>query len=540
MAHRLRYVLGNLLLAGAYVALGKLGLMLEAVAYFATLVWPPTGLAMAVIVLFGKRFWPGIALGAFAVNAWAGAPLLACTGIALGNTLEAVLGAYLLGRVGFESSFGRLRDVVSFVALAALLSTTISASVGVLSLGWAGAVAPAAWVATGWTWWLGDVLGNLLLAPLLLTWGTRDRAPDRPRRWAELLAIFTLLVALSVFIFWGWPRGPAGFRMPHFLFPVLIWATLRFGQRGATTTTFLASAIGIAGTLHGSGPFPGGTPYQSLESLQLFMAMLATTALVLGAAISERERAIYLREELLGIVSHDLRNPLGAIQLSVALMQKKLPEQDLHGSLGRQLDVIGKSVRQMAALIRDLLDLAAIRAGKLQVKPAAQDAGKLIEEAVELMAPLAAVKAQTVRSERLDSALAISVDRERILQVLSNIIGNALKFSPRGGDVSVRAEPEGAWLRILVTDSGPGIAPEQLPHLFERYWRAPSDKAGLGLGLFISQGIVSTHGGRVWAESHDGRGTTFVFTVPLAAGVPAAPSAAAPEQREQRNARADQ
>lgn len=270
-----------------YVAVAKLGLMLGAVSGFATLVWAPSGIALAALVVGGFRLWPAIALGAFIVNRWVGAPLLVAMGIACGNTLEAVLGAMVLRRVpGFHRSLDRLADAVALVLPAALLSTAVSASIGVLSLCWGGTLAIPDARATWQAWWLGDMIGDLVVAPVLLTWNVAEgeHAHTPPRR-GEAAALSLALVAAAVAVF----RLDLALGT-YALAPPLIWAALRFGQQAAARATLLVSAIAIWSTSLGHGPFVRSELSASLASLQGFMAITAPTFLLLGTVASERRR----------------------------------------------------------------------------------------------------------------------------------------------------------------------------------------------------------------------------------------------------------
>jgi len=255
-------VLKILALGLLYAGTGRLGLMLGPVSGFASLVWPPTGIALAALLLCcGRSLWPGVALGAFATNIWNGAPLAVAGGIAVGNTLEACLAAWALERcVGFTSSIDRVRDALGLIVLAAVLSTMVSATVGVGSLLLGGLVTPAGLAATWQAWWMGDLVGDLVLAPLLLVWATPGAlARPQARQAVEALAVGPAVALAACFIF-GTPHHVASaFRRPHLIFPILVWAVLRFGQRGGVTTTFLVSGIAVAGVLHGVGPFAEGT-----------------------------------------------------------------------------------------------------------------------------------------------------------------------------------------------------------------------------------------------------------------------------------------
>jgi two-component system, NarL family, sensor histidine kinase FusK len=229
-ASAVRYLVQVGTLAAVYVAAAKGGLLLATEGAQVTLVWPPTGLALAALLLGGPRLWPGVALGATLVNASTGAPLATACGMGTGNTLEALAAVVLLRRCGFQSSLDRLRDVFALVALAAGLSTIASATVGVASL-LLGGVLPRRSVANAWgTWWLGDALGDLVVAPLLLTVAVRPWRDLKARRAAEAAILLVAVVLASFAVFGGWfgMRGTY-LSLVYLIFPFALWATLRFG-----------------------------------------------------------------------------------------------------------------------------------------------------------------------------------------------------------------------------------------------------------------------------------------------------------------------
>jgi len=296
--HTWPYLMHVALLVALYVGTAKLGLSLHAVGGFATAVWPPTGLALVALVLGGYRLWPGIALGAYLVNVWAGAPLLVAAGMALGNTFEALLGAAFLRHVvRIRPALDRLRDVAGLVG-AALLSTLVSATVGVTS-GWLGGVIATDVYDKAWrTWWLGDMNGDLVVAALLLTWSTRPKTIVLSRRLLEGAGLLVTVVTLGLLVF---TRSMATdiIDFSYLIFPVLIWAALRFGPPGASATTVVVSSLAIWGTAHGGGPFVSGTFHENVLALQTFMSIVAGTVLVLAAVVAERKRAE------LRLVAHD-------------------------------------------------------------------------------------------------------------------------------------------------------------------------------------------------------------------------------------------
>jgi K+-sensing histidine kinase KdpD len=292
-ASAVRYLLQMGTLAAVYFAAAKGGLLLATVGAQVTLVWPPTGLALAALLLGGPRLWPGVALGATLVNASTGVPPATACGMGMGNTLEAVTAVAMLRRFGFQASLDRLRDVLALVALAAGLSTIASATVGVASL-LLGGVLPRRSVATAWgTWWLGDALGDLVVAPLLLTVAVRPWRDLKARRAAEAAILLVAVVLASFAVFGGWfgMRGTY-LSLVYLIFPFALWATLRFGPPGAVLFTSVVSSFATWGVVHVTGPFVHGTILRyNLLNTQVFMGVAAVTVLILAAAVAERERA---------------------------------------------------------------------------------------------------------------------------------------------------------------------------------------------------------------------------------------------------------
>jgi integral membrane sensor domain MASE1 len=267
-----------------YYGSAKLGLELAFETPSVTAVWPPTGIALAVVVLWGSRMWPAIALGAFLANSWTGIPLYAVLGITIGNTLEALVGAYLLRRfAGFRPGLERVRDVVALV-LAGALSTTISATLGVTSLLLADAISGSQFGSVWRTWWLGDLGGDLVVAPALLIAATHrpfNQAPGGPLEAAGLAAT---LIAVSVLVF------ATSTLLIYLIFPPLIWAALRFWQPGAAVTTLLVAGVAIPFTENDLGPFAGHPPDEQLLLAQTFVGVAGITTMVLTAVVTERKR----------------------------------------------------------------------------------------------------------------------------------------------------------------------------------------------------------------------------------------------------------
>jgi signal transduction histidine kinase len=230
--------------------------------------------------------------------------------------------------------------------------------------------------------------------------------------------------------------------------------------------------------------------------------------------LSTEQRAVRARDELLAIVSHDLRSPLSTIAMQAELMLQKAPGGG--GAAAREgAERISRSAAHMKALIEDLMDLAKIEAQHFVVRLQCVDSRSIVEEALLAVVPLAEAKRISVSAELID-APELQADPGQILRVLSNLLGNAIKFTPERGTVTVHMERSDVELMITVADTGPGIPADHLPWVFERYWQAlPANQVGAGLGLYIAKGIVAAHGGRIWAETSPS-GARFTFTLPLA------------------------
>jgi PAS domain S-box-containing protein len=280
----LRYGLTLAGLAAVYVAAAKFGIELSVARGVITPVWAPTGIAIAALFLLGLRFWPAIALGAFIANATSDASIGLSAAIAVGNTLEAVVGSELLRLAGVRRALDRVRDVLALIVLAAMIAPLIAATNGVTALSLAGNVDSygSEWL----LWWVGDAMGALVVTPLILVWSTNPLRGIERRRLVEGAVLVAVLVGLSVLVFL------AGYwRYPHLIFPVLIWATLRFRQAGAVSGSFLVTAIAIAGAVEGSTPIADRSETQIVQILEGLLGGVAVSLLILGAVLEERRRA---------------------------------------------------------------------------------------------------------------------------------------------------------------------------------------------------------------------------------------------------------
>lgn len=533
------------IVAAAYIAVSRAGLELDAVSGFAALVWPGSGIALAAILIWGYRLWPAIAVGALVTNLWAGAPLFAAIGIAAGNTGEAVVGAYLPRRIaGFNPSLGRVKDVVALIVLAAGVSTLVSASFGVASLSLSGIIPREALVEAFRAWWVGDAIGDLLVGTSILAWVARPPYLPRPARMAEAIALglAVVIAAATVFGIQGAEAESTRGR-EYMLFPPLIWAALRFGLRGAVTGAVVLTAIAIVATSLGQGPFVRPLLHESLLALQTFMGISGGTIVLLGASISERrqaardlriaretaEAANRAKANFLGVVSHELRTPLNAITGYVDLLSLEITGPVTEKQRGI-LDRIVQSQRHLLSLIEDVLSFAQTEAGRLSLALQPVAVNEVIASIEPLVAPEMKRRNLALLVEPCHDDPFVRADPDKLRQVLLNLVTNAMKFTPAGGSISTGAEVVGDTVRIFVTDTGIGIASENVRRVFDPFFQVDQGGTrkypGVGLGLSIVRDSVFAMGGDVAIESEPGKGTTVVVTLrrenPPAPGDPVA------------------
>jgi signal transduction histidine kinase/DNA-binding NarL/FixJ family response regulator len=262
----------------------------------------------------------------------------------------------------------------------------------------------------------------------------------------------------------------------------------------------------------GAGAGFGEQEVALAEELGRRAAMAVENARLFGEARAATEA----RQHTLAVVAHDLRNPLTALRMEAEMIGSMLgPSAGAYERDGLKR-IIGMTGR-MDGLIQDLLEVSRMERGSLSLETAPRDPAALLAEAADGLRPLAAANGLRVEVRAEDGLPAVQADGARVVQIVGNLVGNAVKFTPEGGSVTLAAAAAEQEVRFSVADTGPGIPPEQVPHIFGAFWQARhADRRGLGLGLSIARGLVEAHGGRIWVESEPGHGSTFVFTLPLA------------------------
>ncbi len=662
-----RALISGAALTVSYVATARIGFELAFVAEQVTTVWAPTGIAQAALLLWGVRLWPGVWAGAFLANALTDAPLWTAGAIATGNTLEAVALVWLLDRTQFHPALSRVNDATRFVLYGAVVVTTISATIGVSTLCAAG-VQPWTRFLELWTaWWVGDALGALVIAPVILTAALPMRSRTM-RDWIGASVTALAAAAIAAIVFGGAAGSMSGNSPLHYvLFPFVIAAALRVGQPATALAVFVASAVAIMNTVDGRGPFSAPDAADGLILLQIFMGVLAATALLLCAAISERhgaeealrvseerfrslassaltltlfeqdrelryrwvfpqhpdfphhnigktdaellppaegqelmrlkrvvlESGIGRREEIvvtlqdtrhyyditieprrdgsgaitgvggvaidvsqrkrdeqllrdsqqrlreadrrkdefLAMLAHELRNPLAPLRSGLEVWRLAGSDAAAAGEVRLMME---RQVAHMVRLIDDLLDVSRITSGKIHLQRERADLHEMIEAAVDVNRAAIDAAGQRLDLQLPAGAVELWVDPTRFVQVLSNLLHNAAKFSSAGALITVSAsverQPHGPeQLCLSVTDTGVGISADLLPYVFDLFTQGTrpvrGGTAGLGVGLALARRIVELHDGDIAARSAGpGRGSEFTIRLPLIAAADTADS----------------
>ena len=542
---KLSLISRNLLVAIVYFAGAELGLSLAALHSNVTPVWPPSGIAIASLLIFGRRVWPGIFIGALAANLPTNIPVFSSFGIAVGNTLEALVAYWLLqGSKRWKGSLESVSSVLTFVVYAALLATLVSATIGSVSLCLG---EPGQWnrFTSLWlTWWMGDGFGALIVSPLLLAWSSPRKI--EPRDMPEITSLFALLIIVVLIVFGGWFPGPVKtYPLAFLALPCLLWAAMKFHQRVVTSAIVLMAGVAVWGAKQGYGPFVQPSANVSLLLLISFVGTSSLMTLIVAAVTNERREAITsaveaekaraqllesesqarqeaeeasrLKEEFLATVSHELRTPLNAVVGWSRLL--RTGQLDKEGT-AHAVDVIERNAAAQRQIIEDLLDVSSIVTGKLRINTQPIDVLLIIHGAIDAVRPAAEAKQIAIRTHFEAPDAIVLADTERLQQVFWNLLSNAVKFTPDRGVVDVYLERHDSLAEIRIEDSGPGIPADFLPRIFDRFSQADGSSTrkhgGLGLGLAIVRHLVELHGGTVSASNRkDGTGAILIVRLPL-------------------------
>ncbi|WP_407117143.1 MASE1 domain-containing protein [Bradyrhizobium sp. LMG 9283] len=521
-----------------YFASAKGGLALASIHPSATPIWPPTGVALAAVLLRGYRTWPAIFVAAMIANATTAGSVATAIAIATGNSLEAIAGAYLINRwSGGCETFSTPNSVAKYTVICVVIATPISASIGLTSLALFGYIEPKNFADAWITWWLGDVTGALVIAPVIVLWASNHHQAFNWHDFVETAVVLATaaavgLIAFSPLIKQTPGRDPLGFLA---ILPML-WAALRRGPRETATVALVLASITIWGTHAGGGPFATPDPNASFLLVLMFLISITVPSLLLSADVEVREKAegslrrahVELEQKVaertqelelanaaksrfLAMASHDLRQPLHALGLFVAQLRTPLKPEERTNTIER----IDATRKEMDEMFNSLLDISRLDAGMLTPKITEFPIGRLLQK-IETAFDQATQK-RGLRLRVRPSDAWVRSDAMLLERIMLNLVSNAVRYTLQGG-ILVGCRRRGEMLRIEVCDTGPGIPEDQKQNIFREFFQVPTSEqnrsGGLGLGLAIVDRLRLLLNHQVDLASTVGRGSRFAILVP--------------------------
>ncbi|WGD54866.1 MASE1 domain-containing protein [Bradyrhizobium sp. CB1650] len=531
---------GSLVAIGAiYFALAKGGLALASVHPSATPIWPPTGVALAAVLLRGYRIWPAIFTAAMVANATTAGSVVTSIAIATGNSLEAVVGAYLINRwSGGCNTFSAPNSVAKFALICVVIATPISASIGLTSLATVGYIEPENFADAWITWWLGDATGALVITPVIVLWAAGHHYAFSRNEFLETVSVLATaavvgLIAFSPLIEQTPGRDPLGFLA---IVPML-WAALRRGPRDTATVALVLAGTTIWGTLMGGGPFTSGDLNSSFLLVLMFLISITVPSLLLSADVEVRKKAeeslrraqIELERKVaertqelelanaaksrfLAMASHDLRQPLHALGLFVAQLRTPLNS----GERTKTIERVDAARKEMDEMFNSLLDISRLDAGMLTPKITEFPIAHLLQKLETTFNQATREKGLQLRIRRSNAC--VRSDAMLLERILLNLVSNAVRYTLRGG-IIVGCRRRGETLRIEVWDTGPGIPEDQKQNIFGEFFQVPAQErsrsGGLGLGLAIVDRLRLLLGHQIDLASSVGRGSRFAIELPM-------------------------
>ncbi len=537
-----------------YFLAGKLGLKVAYENASATAIWAPTGIALTVFLLRGYHVFPAILAGAFLINLTTTGNIPTSILIAFGNTGEGLLGAYLVNKyANGKYVFENTSDIFKFVFYAGILSTAVSATVGVTSLALWGYAKWNSYVTVWLTWWIGDAVGAFLLTPFLVQWFYKKPADLAKNKTVEAAAAILTLAAVSIIEFTPFSVAAIkNYPVSFILIPPFVWIAFRFDKRFVSTAAFIMCAVAVWGTLNGYGPFVVPSQNESLIFLQAFISVISIMSLVYASVIAEQKSSENRLRE-----SEKLRQRV--LEESYILMEEKVIERTYElnkaqeelinseklASLGRFSAGIAHEIRNPLANISSLAQLL-IRKNKdpevekhLEFIRANSDiANNIIKDLLNIASPhninFININISTVINNVCNYAMArcekskvrvikiiqkdippVKVNVGKIETAFLNLISNAIEAMPEGGELKITAETDTAQGEAVISfeDTGIGISEENMDIVLEPFFTTKNE--GTGLGLSMVYHVIKAHSGKIAIESTKKRGTKLIIRLPI-------------------------
>ncbi len=503
-----------------------------------SVIWLPAGVTLAAAIIEGYYIWPAILLGSLTVNLYLGTPPLILTGTVIMNTLQPLVGRYILQIFNFDRKLSTSKDMFVFMATAigvTALSPVLATLVVHAHNALFGANFPSAWA----MWWAGNAFSALAITPFLIRWIKRPLPKRTPSQIAEIVAANVLLAAVCVAAFGTTHTSIFGISLIFPLIGILTWMAFRLGPRLMTFSLLFFCGISVVGALYGAHAPSSATLAERVINTQIFDMLMIFFFFMLvsleeqrraaSAELHERANALedalqriqleeQAKNEFLAMLAHELRNPLASILSSTELLRSKSGSA---AEVRRLSDIMTLRVKTMARLLDDLLDVSHISGKKLQMKRERVDVHEIMQRSVEAVDPLIRKQGHELAFSVPEERAIIEADPVRLEQIFVNILSNAAKYTPPEGQIQFTSRLAEADVCISVRDSGVGIPRVMLTRIFDPFVRIRSRAQateGIGIGLSLAKNLVELHGGTIVAHSHGyNRGSEFVIRLPLLA-----------------------
>lgn len=521
------------LLFFAYAAAAQVSLSLPTFHGLVPIIWPPAGIGLAALFLYGYELWPAILLAALAVTYSLDASLGVSIGLAAGNTVGTLAGTYVLREfAAMDPLFAHLRDALALIWVAIFIPIISAVSSTTILWLW-GIITVAEISPTLVSWWLGHMLGILVLGPFLIRWLFRPTFARTRAQTIEWAGSFLLLLTISGLIFWTPFTQFEGIPLIYLVLIPFIWIALRLGPRAMTLAVFLTALNAILGSEYG---FTGHVvSANSLFLLQMFIGVLSIIFFIFVTVEEERkestkqleEYVIQLEQafkkisgedqaknEFIAILAHELRNPLAPIVSSLEMLKLQNPSAEFASAI----DAMYGHTRTIGRLLDDLLDISRISQKKFKLQKESVDFRPLILRCVQTAEAFMQSRGHKLVVSLPDRPIWIDADPVRLEQIVINLLNNSAKYTEPGGTIEFSAQEEGNELVIAVRDNGIGIEEHMLTRIFEPFTQVErgTRTAGLGIGLSLTKKLVEMHRGSIEARSPGlGQGSEFIVRLPL-------------------------
>lgn len=501
-----------------------------------SLIWPPAGIALALVLVYGYRILPGIAIGSIILSISNGSSFIFAAGSLVSQIAEPAFGAFLLSKFGFDRRISKISDIVKLILLGAVAAPLIIASLETFTICISANIQVYNCFNIYFGSFMGNAMGIVVMAPFMLAWPGTKFSDYNIKQYLEFFGMALGLLAITFIVYGNYFIAHDSKPLAYLVFPFIIWASLRFEVKGASTAIFLISVIAAVGTVKGFGPFGDSSVYYGLFYLYVFLAATSITALILGTTskiknnaqfslketqnllekrVKERTEKLegmnFQKDRLFSIISHDLRSPFQSL-LGFSDFIVDDFETLSRDEIKRYLGHIRDSARNVYSLIENLLHWTRLQTGKLEFNPIELDFGAEIEAIVKKMTPAAEKKSIRILN-CISSQIFFYADPYMLNILMVNLLDNAIKFSHKDSDIEIRLDRNANYLTLNITDSGIGMDKEEIEKLFKietsHKKRGTADERGTGLGLLICKEVMNKHRGKIEVESEPEKGTTL-------------------------------